>query len=216
MFKAIKGFLYEEDPAQAAAPQAAPAQTAATTATIPTQPGQAVAAPIATSPKQAIVEAIRKATMSRNTAYTQLARAADALHDLIPDQVMRLKAAYRTSGAGRTAQQIAEAIDIHLQDIGGEELRFHQMIESKLATEVEGRRRQAQAAADAARSAHEQIQALEKLIIEKNEEATRISGEAAQVSLDLQQSHADFKLAARQVRTELEGAKALIISTTLQ
>ncbi len=216
MFKSIKGLLFEEDPAQAAAPQAAPAQTAAAAVAIPTQPGQAAAAPIATSPKQAIVEAIRKATMSRNTAYTQLARAADALHDLIPDQVMRLKAAYRTSGAGRTAQQIAEAIDIHLQDIGGEELRFHQMIESKLATEVEGRRRQAQAAADAARSAHEQIQALEKLIIEKNEEATRISGEAAQVSLDLQQSHADFKLAARQVRTELEGAKALIISTTLQ
>jgi hypothetical protein len=216
MFKSIKGLLFEEDPAQAAAPQAAPAQTAAAPAAIPTQPGQAAAAPIATSPKQAIVEAIRKATMSRNTAYTQLARAADALHDLIPDQVMRLKAAYRTSGAGRTAQQIAEAIDIHLQDIGGEELRFHQMIESKLATEVEGRRRQAQAAADAARSAHEQIQALEKLIIEKNEEATRISGEAAQVSLDLQQSHADFKLAAAQVRSELEGAKALIISTTLQ
>ncbi len=216
MFKSIKGLLFEEDPAQAAAPQAAPAQTAATTATIPTQPGQAAAAPIATSPKQAIVEAIRKATMSRNTAYTQLARAADALHDLIPDQVMRLKAAYRTSGAGRTAQQIAEAIDIHLQDVGGEELRFHQMIEGKLSVVVGGQRRQAQAAADAAKAAQEQIHALEKLIAEKNEEAIRIMAEAAQLEADLQQSHADFKLAAAQVRSELEGSKALIISTTLQ
>lgn len=217
LFDGLKGLVFEEDPKAAATPTAAAPQVA-----VPAQAGAApiIAAPATVGLNTAMIEAIRKATLSRNTAFTQLAQAAEALADLIPDQTMRLKAAYRTNGAGRTAKQIAEAIDVHLQDVSGEELRFNSMIETKLRTEVGSLNQLAADAEAAVNSDHArieqltaQIATLQQDIVQKTATANQAKIDAATRAAEIEQSRNEFKAAANTVRTELEVMKNAITTT---
>lgn len=216
LFDGLKGLVFEEDPKAAATPTAAQPQVAAQLA------GAApiIAAPATVGLNTAMIEAIRKATLSRNTAFTQLAQAAEALADLIPDQTMRLKAAYRTNGAGRTAKQITEAIDVHLQDVSGEELRFNSMIETKLRTEVGSLNQLAADAEAAVNSDHArieqltaQIATLQQDIVQKTAMANQAKIDAATRAAEIEQSRNEFKAAANTVRTELEVMKNAITTT---
>lgn len=216
LFDGLKGLVFEEDPKAAATPTDAQPQVAAQLA------GAApiIAAPATVGLNTAMIEAIRKATLSRNTAFTQLAQAAEALADLIPDQTMRLKAAYRTNGAGRTAKQITEAIDVHLQDVSGEELRFNSMIETKLRTEVGSLNQLAADAEAAVNSDHArieqltaQIATLQQDIVQKTAMANQAKIDAATRAAEIEQSRNEFKAAANTVRTELEVMKNAITTT---
>ncbi len=126
----FKGMIYDdvaEVPAAAAPAAGIQAMT---------QLGGQAAGVIHTSLNADMVAAIKKTTFGRNTAFTQLLAASEALADVIPDQVMRLKAAHKTAGAGRTGKQIADAVDVHLQDVDGEVLRFKALIDQRTAADV--------------------------------------------------------------------------------
>ena len=68
---------------------------------------------------------VETVSLSRKTAYTALLEAANKLKAAIPDETMRLNAAYAiVEGEQRTVQQMLQAIDVHLQDVDGEKLKF--------------------------------------------------------------------------------------------
>lgn len=210
---AIKSAVYETAP-ETAAP-AAPS-----TGTVGAAPAASPIVLGAPTLNTDMVSAIRKAVFGRNTAFTQLLSASEALADVIPDQVMRLKAAHKTGGAGRTGKQIADAVDVHLQDVDGEELRFKNMIDGKAQAEVGSLEQQAQQASTQASQASAEIEqlqqrigALQKMIGEMNLKSSNLTAESITKRAELDGAMSEFKLAAQAVRNELNGSKSAILST---
>ena len=169
---------------------------------------------------EAMAAAIRKATFSRNTALTALITASDALVDIIPDPVMRLKAAQKTAGAGRSGKEISEAVAIHLSDVDSEEQRFAQMLSTKVQGEVGGLQRQAETTEQAVQSASHEIQNLQQRILtlqqqmgENSAKASSLRSEAQTKEHELRQAETEFKAAAQAIRNELNGHKNTILST---
>src|SRR5574343_471788 len=110
----IKGAIFEDEPGsapKAAAPAAAPVA----------QPAQAGSPVVYATPgvNMDMVTAIKKAIFSRPTPFTTLMAAADKLSSIIADSNLRLKAAFATASEGRTAKQVADAVDVHLVDVDG-------------------------------------------------------------------------------------------------
>ena len=212
----IKGALYEDD---SAAPAAAPT-AAMGMASMSAPGGQATSMIQAAGVNQDMVAAIKKVTFGRNTAFTQLLQASESLADVVPDQTMRLKAAHKTAGGGRTGRQIADAVDVHLQDVDGEEMRFKAMIDSKIQIDVGAIEAQASAAAQQIQHAQAEIQQAQQRVADLNAQIGQLSQQAAtatsQVSLkrsELETAVTQFKLAANAVRNELNGSKSAILST---
>jgi hypothetical protein len=202
-----------------APPEAAQA-VAPTTASVGTVAAPAPSILGAPTVNVEMVAAIRKAVFGRNTAFTQLLTASEALADVIPDPTMRLKAAHKTGGAGRSGKQIADAVDVHLQDVDGEELRFKNMIDGKIQaevgsidTQVQTATAQAQQAAQEIEQLNQRIGALQKMIGDMNTKATELSAQSVTKRAELDAAQAQFKLAANAVRLELNGSKSAILST---
>jgi hypothetical protein len=216
MFNSLKNMIFEEDPNEvkpAAHAQAAPTFTNGQLA--PASPGFTTTPQV--SPE--FVTAIRKVVLGRNTALTQLLGAADKLTTIIPDPTTRFKAAFATAGNGRSVKQIAEAVDIHISDVDGEELRFKAAIDQKVASEVGTLEQRAQLAAQAIQSAQQQIEQAQQRITELTQQIGRQQGEQAQAQAEanakrneIEQASVQFKLAAQHVRHELQSHKTTIMS----
>lgn len=215
-----KGMLYDEDPnaVKSAAPTAA---VGLGSLTQPSQPGTPMTSmPMAAGVNPDMVAMIKKVTFGRNTAFTQLLQASEALADVIPDQVMRLKAAHKTAGAGRTGKQIADAVDVHLQDVDGEEMRFAAAVKQKADTEIAGVESQATLATQQIQNAQLEIQQAQQRIADLTANIGQYSQTAATAQAtvaakraELDQATAQFKIAANSVRNELNASKSAILST---
>lgn len=212
VWNAVKGAMVEDDAPAAQAPQGNATAQPAKAGSMSFQPTTAVNAEM--------VATIRKQTFSRNTALTALITASDALADIIPDPAMRLRAAQKTAGAGRGAKELAEAVQIHLNDVDSAEMQFGQALEGKIKAEVGGLNMQASGAEQQINSANTEIQNLNTRIqqLQQNigEQTTNLANLRAQASTkeaELRQKELEFKAAAAAVRNELNGHKATILST---
>lgn len=218
--KAIKSALVEDEAGSAPAPAA---NVAAQQRVVSGQGAQVGATPTATygtALNPDMVAAVRKATFSRNTALTQLIATAETLADVIPDPVMRLKAAYKTASGGRTANEIADAVRIHLADVDGEEVRFTQAMNAKVTSEVGTLRAQADAAEAVAKNSVDEIQRLTARIGELQQQGAQATTDAATLrgnaqarENELRVSETEFKAAAQAVRDELNGHSNTIRTT---
>lgn len=215
-FNKVKGMIVEEEEPCGQTP---PARNPTTSATTQTSSRSPTFTPT-TMVNQVMVDTIRKETFSRNTALTALMTASDALADIIPDPTMRLKAAQKTAGGGRSGKDIADAVAIHLNDVDSAELRFGQALSTKIQTEVGGLTQQATAAEQAINSMQHEIQTLtQKLqqlqttINEQTQNVTSLRSQAQTKEAELRQAETEFKAAAQAVRNELNGHKSTILST---
>ena len=203
----------EQAPAPQGAPQAVP--TAAGAASKPI-----VSYHPTPSVNEDMVSAIRKQTFNRSTALTALITASDALAEIIPDPVMRLKAAQKTAGHGRGPKEFSDAVQIHLSDVDAAEMQFAQAIDAKVKQEVGGLRAQAASTESQIASANTEIQNiqqriahLQQTIIEQTTNLGNLNSQAAAKETELRQAEVEFKAAAAHVRNELNGHKATILST---
>ncbi len=75
-----------------------------------------------------LVDVIIANALKRKTPYSSLLEIADRMKDVIPDSVMRTKAAWKTmsSDSTRSTDQVVDAIGVHINDALGEEARFKQ------------------------------------------------------------------------------------------
>jgi len=219
MWDKLKGMVWEEDPNTVKAAPVAKSAPAAQPAT-----GGAPAATIGSftpGVNPQFVEAIRKGVFSKNTALTQLITAADALAELIPDQMTRFKAAYKTTGNGRSPQQIVQAVDIHLADVDGEEARFKVALDQKLGSEIQQATLTVQQADAAVEQMRAEIERAQQRIAQLQTQITETSGKRAEAASAVQTKTAElentagaFKLAANAVRAELQQIK-VTVSTAL-
>jgi len=215
VWNAIKGAIFEDDGStpETKQPQAQPPQ--------PTQgvPSSLTSAPqvIPTGVNEQFVAAIKQAVFSKSTALTSLVHAADSLKDIIPDQTTRFKAAFKTSGAGRTVQQITSAADIHLADIEGEELRFKAAVDAKLGNEIAQAEGRAQQAAQGIQSLQMQIEQLQRQMTEAQTRIGQLTQEQAEQQAvaqskrtELELTSAQFKAAAAAVRNEIQALRQTV------
>ncbi|WP_407306231.1 hypothetical protein [Acinetobacter sp.] len=217
----VKGAIIEDDGKAAVVegPKGSP-QAAQQAPDVRTTAGSGVTFQPSTSLNQDMVDMIRKQTFGRNTALTALIGAADQLTDIIPDPVMRLKAAQKTAGAGRSAKEFADAVTIHLSDVDGAEMQFGQALESKIKAEVGGLQNQANASEQQVGAMNAEIQnlqqriaQLQQSIAEQSTNMVNLRTQAATKEAELRQADVEFKAAAAHVRNELNGHKATILST---
>lgn len=215
----LKAAVYEPTAEQAAQTQAQVTATTGLGVASMTTPGGQAFSTIA-SVNSNMVAAIKKVTFGRNTAFTQLLAASEALADVIPDQVMRLKAAHKTAGGGRTGRQIAEAVDVHLADVDSEERKFGSMIDSKIASDVGAIEQQAASAQQTVDHGSVEIQQLTQRIADLQASIGQAQGIVQSAQLQVTQKRAEFegaknefKLAANAVRNELNNSKSAIVST---
>lgn len=215
MFESLKGLIYkdvEPTPAQPTAQAGVQAMTQVG--------GQAHGVISVSTVNQDMVQMIKKGTFGRNTAFTQLLQASESLADVIPDPVMRLKAAHKTAGGGRTGRQIADAVDVHLQDVDGEEMRFKAALDQHGKAEIgllKNQAGQARGSIESAQAAIQQAQLtiaqLSAQIIEQTSVASQAEASVIQTNAELEQKLQQFKVAAQAVRDELNGSKTAILST---
>jgi predicted ribosome quality control (RQC) complex YloA/Tae2 family protein len=214
----LKGMLYN-DVQQTKAPTKDEVAKA-TSAGVSTITGSSAPSAPQAGLNQAYVDAIKQVTYGRNTAFTQLIQASKVLEDVIPDPIMRLKAAYKTAGAGRSASQIADAVTLHLSDVDGEERKFQQAIDQKNATEIASIELKAATANASIQSSQAEIQSLQQRIADLTAGLQDLSNTAQTAAIDVQNKRngleiakSEFKVAAQAVRNELNNSKAAITAT---
>ena len=209
VWNAIKGAIFEDDPA--ASPTTAPAsQPTAATAISPTLTS---APSLAAGVNPEFVAAIKKAVFSKATALTALVDAADKLNNIIPDPVTRFKAAFATAGSGRTVQQIAAAADIHLADVEGEELRFRAAVDAKLGTEITQLEASASSAATQIANLQRQLEETQQRIIQLTQQQAEAAALAGQKKVELHTTSEQFKAAAQAVRNEINSLRQTVVSS---
>ncbi len=91
-----------------------PARQAATPAKRPGRPAEPKVMPTHYGD---IVAFFRRTVAERKSPYNQLCRAADQLQDYIPDEISRLKVAWKMLGEQVSAEAMSLAISTHLNDI---------------------------------------------------------------------------------------------------
>jgi predicted nucleic acid-binding Zn-ribbon protein len=225
IFDTLKNAVFESDGATAPTQTPAPAKAQPTPQGVqapgykPMGAGMVYPAQ-STAVNQDMFDAIRKQTFSRNTALTSLITASDALKSIIPDPVVRLKAAQIQAGNGRGAKELSEAVQIHLTDVDSAERQFTQALDQKVREQVGGLQAQAASAEQSVKSATAEIQSLQQRmqqlqasIGDQTANMSNFQAEAAAKEAELRQAGVDFKAAADAVRQELNTHKETILST---
>lgn len=188
----------------------------------PTTPtaGATPAATASDAHQSQFYRALRSSVMSRITAYSSLMIASEKLAAIIPDPIQRLRAAQATSNDGRTVNQVADAVSIHLADIDGEALRFKATLEKKRSEIVGGlNHKKANAELTIASSTQElerlnaRMKELHQAIQEAQTIAASVSTEIMAAENDLTTSLNDFTAAANLLREELNLGKNTILSS---
>jgi hypothetical protein len=216
MWDKLKGLVIESDPAPAAsAPQVA-------------APGKPLVTPMGSTPitftppgvNMDFVNAIKKAIFSRPSAYLTLLEASTKLEAFIADPNMRMKAAWQTSGGGRSAQEVVNAVTAHLADVDGEERKFNVAVQNQIQTAVGTLVNQAATLRQDNDNCRKQVEQLTQQITQLNDRVTQqdtmalqLDGQITDSRAKLDQSSNEFKVAAQVVRDELSAHRTTITST---
>ncbi|HEX7644073.1 MAG TPA: hypothetical protein VF472_17865 [Burkholderiaceae bacterium] len=215
-----RDLVWQEDPAQPAAP-------AAPTAVKENKPANPAA-----NPEAAAVQAAKPSGMtaellgvvlSRPTAYSALSEAIDALAEIPMDDAMRYRSAFAVlkQTQQRTVEQVLQAIDVHLGLLDTERTRFAAQSESAEQDGIAARAKEIAALNAAAEEANRQILALradcearirrmQEDLAQKQERARTLGREAEQKKQAIAQTTRNFDSAADAVKTRLLGDKARV------
>lgn len=219
MWDKLKSLVMEDDCAAPAATPAPKIRPATTSVQPPVQGAPIVYGAGAPALNQGFVDAIRKATFTRNTALTNLIQQSENFIGIIDDPVVRIKAAHKASGS-RSAKDITDAVAIHLSDVDGEESRFATALNAKIKNDVgsltmrgDAQERQLELMNSEIATMQERIVKLQANIVDGANALNQLRHDASQKEAELRTAEAEFKVAADHVRAELNGHKTTITST---
>lgn len=182
-------------------PTAQPAATAPATA----RPGTTSAPVNAIDPE--MVATLQKIIDSRKTPYTALLEASQKLATVIPDETQRLKAAFVTVSGDRSLNDIVKAIDVHISDLGGQDMRFKQTSEAQVKTKVGAKRAQVETLVAEGERNKAEIERLTARNAEIAAQATNLSSEADTDEREIQQVAARFEAAVSYLVNNLTATK---------
>jgi chromosome segregation ATPase len=168
-----------------------------------------------------MIAALQKVIASRKTPYTALVEAADKLKQFIPDDVTRFKAAYaQIAGDGvRTVGNIASAIDVHINDLNGEQMRFKQSSDAQVNSKVGNLRSTVESIVSQNAQRQQQIANLQAQIATMNQSIVDDTAKASDLTNQANAAEADiaavaqrFQAAADYLKQDLTNKKAQLTS----
>lgn len=139
-----------------------------------------------------MLAALSTAIMARKTPYTALLDSAKKLEKVIPDETMRIKAAFATLG-DRTPPDVIQAIDVHLADLEGERLRFKQTSEKNLKSVAGAARSTAKSKEDQIASNAERIQRIRDEAAQLEQANATLTNDARTLSVQADQAESEVK-----------------------
>lgn len=211
----LKGLVLEDEPGSKTA---SPAPAANTPIGVSATAVVGSATPLANNE---YVGLLRQALKSRVTAFTSLLNAADKLAAVIPDQSMRLKAAYEMVKAdGRGLTELLQAIEIHASDLASQERSFMAQAEAALGSTIGAMERELQTLDAANATARQQIESFQQQIANLNNTIASNGGRQAELSNSIASERGrfdsnkmQFTSALTTVQAELASQKTIISST---
>lgn len=187
--KKFLGLFVEIDETAEAPAQASPAPKAAAAA------GVAATAPKPQSVDQDMLATLQKKISSRSTAYVTLIEAAQRLVSVIPDEPIRLKAAFAmVSGEGnRSVASITQAIDVHIADLEGERIRFKNASDAQTNVKSAALRKQADTLTAQSEGSTGQIERLQAEIAKLQEAIANNTAQCRDLIAQADQADAEIK-----------------------
>lgn len=182
----------------------------------PNQIGTAAHAPTETCDHE-MITVLQNVIANKKTAYTALVEAAEKLRNFIPDDNTRFKAAYaQIAGDGqRTVSSITQAIDVHINDVNGELIRFNQSSQAAINSKVGGLRStvsqiasQQKTRASQIENLQSQIASLQQTIADDNVKSATLTNQADLAEAEISSKTAQFQAAVDSVKQDLINKKA--------
>jgi methyl-accepting chemotaxis protein len=165
-----------------------------------------------------VLEELKKVIRRRSSNYTTLLDTASKMEKAIPDENARLKAAFAVMSSNISL--INQAIDVHIQDLEGERLRFQathdQKLKEKSGTLREQSDRLKQDSANKTEQINQiqqQIKTLQDTIFENNRKSQELDLQAAQAERDIQNVAANFESAVEFLKGDLKNKKISLSNT---
>lgn len=187
------------------------------TPTAPTTPVTSAAVPSTVDSE--MLSALEATINNRKTPYTALLDASVKLESAIPDENVRIKAAYAVVGNGRTIDAILNAIDVHISDVEGEKLRFNSTTTKQIEEKCTGPRLQAKQLEESntnitTRIAHLQaeIAKLGETCTEQTNKAVALVQQADLAEAEIRSVQAKFESAVELMKTKLLQKKSTLAS----
>lgn len=196
-FKKVGRLIFEEE--------AAPDSTGGAvhkTAPNPTPASVGVTADLASKLVQTV--------LGRKSAYTALLDAAEPMKTIIPDEATRFKAAFAVIHASqqRTIEQVVQAIDVHVSDLDGEQMRFLQSSKEARDKGVAARQADITNSTHRIKSLREEMDRTNKRLVEMAEELRKTEQSVVTLQTELTAEEHKIQSIENEFRSALASAKA--------
>jgi chromosome segregation ATPase len=174
-----------------------------------------------TSYDPSMLETLQKQIMARTSPYTTLLEQSAKLSDVLPDENLRLKAAFRMISADgqRSVSSIAQAIDVHVTDLEGARMRFKQATEQQihaksgmLRDQAANLEKQAQKASQTIEQLQAQIQSLTNDTLKNNQTINELNTQASQAEAEIVATADAFERTVDYLKSDLQNKKVSLTS----
>jgi DNA anti-recombination protein RmuC len=164
---------------------------------------------------------LNKVISQRKTPYTALLEVAQKLEKTVPDEFMRIKAAFAiVSADGRSAENVIQAIDVHISDIDSEHMRFKNTTDQQILQKSQTLRERAKSLTEANDQAakrceelHKQLHQLDQQTANNNNEIFELTKNATAVENEIKIVYEKFKLASDHIKASLNDKKYSLTNT---
>lgn len=150
----------------------------------------------------------------RRTPYTSLVEAADQLKEIIPDDIMRLKAAAKQTKASKDS--INQAIAVHIADIEGASTSFARATESQLAQKSGSLRDNAKSLQEGIINRTNQIEDQKKLIAHLEEQNANEASQIGDLNSQADAAEVDIKATAQKFDATVDSVKSTLTNQKSQ
>ena len=165
-----------------------------------------------------ILGMFQNAINARKTPYTALLEKSTVLADVIPDEITRVKAAFKMIlSEGRTLDSVLQAIDLHVSDVSGELLRLKSTSETASKTKVLSLRSAATQSIELRDSNMEKIKLLQEQIETLHNEAAEADRKAVDMTTQANAAEAEISAVVDRATNAAEFVKQDLLNkkTTL-
>lgn len=170
----------------------------------------------ATPQNNEVMELLNRTINNRKSAYTSLLETARKMEKVLPNEADRIKAAFALIAAeGRTAENVIQAIDVHLSDLEGEHLRFKQQSELQLQTQsktlkdrIDSLNIQNTTIQNELNSLNKRIQEIQTTLANNNHEIQNSDQQIKELEIKISSIYNQFKLALEATKHDLTSKKS--------
>jgi len=182
---------------------------------------QSTSAPVVVGYDADMLATLQKIISARKTPYTALIEASETMKAVIPDDLTRMKAAFAMIAADgqRNLGTITQALDVHIQDLNGELMRFKQTSDAAVTTKVESLRASAKNLTSNCESRLQQIASLEAQIeslrkanVDDANQSAELTNKAASAAADIATTTSQFTAVVEFLKNDLTNKKSQLAS----